>query len=95
MTEFDAENYYDDDELDLEEPLDGRDGQPPEEGSSDDPDTLVKHDPLHKDDAVLVETDTESTVTGETAEPTDDELIDEERIIDDETDPDQDLDEPR
>ena len=95
MTEFDAENYYDDDELDLEEPLDGRDGQPPEEGSSDDPDTLVKHDPLHKDDAVLVETDTESTVTGETAEATDDELIDEERIIDDETDPDQDLDEPR
>ena len=29
MTEFDPENYHDDDELDLEEPLDGRDGQPP------------------------------------------------------------------
>lgn len=93
MTEYDPEHYYDD-EQDLEEPLDGRDGQPPEEGSSDDPETLAKHDPLHKDDPVLVETDSGSTVIGEAAEPTEDEAIDEEHIIDDDTELDQGVDEP-
>lgn len=83
MTEFDPEHYYDDDDLDLEEPQDGRDSQPPEQGSSDDPENLERHDPLHKHDPILVETNTGSTVIGEAAEATEDEALDEERIIDD------------
>mgnify|MGYP007082236136 CR=1 FL=1 len=92
MTEFDPENYHDDDELDLEEPLDGRDGQPPEEGSSDDPETLEKHDPLRKRDPILVQTDNESTIIGEAAEPTEDEYIDEEHFIVDDAELDEDWD---
>ncbi|OAV60503.1 hypothetical protein [Enteractinococcus helveticum] len=95
MTEYDPEKYYDDDEQDLEEPQDGRDSQPPEEGSSDDPEALDKHDPLRKHDPILVQTNTGSTIIGEAAEPTDDEALDEERIIDDVTELDDDLDEPR
>lgn len=95
MTEFDPENYHDDDELDLEEPLDGRDGQPPEEGSSDDPTTLDEHDPLRAPDPVLVEADTKSTTTGAGVEPTPDEAVDEERVLDDTAEADEEIDEPQ
>lgn len=93
MTEFDPENY--DDELDLETPLDGRDGQPPEEGSSDEPETLDAHDPLREKEPVLIETDTESDVTGAAVHPTEDELIDTERLVDDDDELDEGIDEPQ
>lgn len=95
MTEFDPENYNDDDELDLEEPFDGRDSQPPEGGSSDDPESLEDEDPLHEEEPVLTDTDTESTVTAQAVEPTEDEAVDEERVVDDDTALGKNVDEPR
>lgn len=84
MTENDPEFYDDDDQLDLEEPLDGRDGQPVTEGSSDEPETLDSNDPLRDTDAILTATTDPSTMTAEAVEATEDEEIDEEYILDDE-----------
>lgn len=84
MTENDAEFFGELDEPDLEQPRDGRDGQPPEEGSQDDPETLAAHDPLRDDEAVLAETDSPTTVAGQDAEPTveDDWALEEQQILD-------------
>lgn len=75
---------YDPDEPDLEEPDDGRDSQPPEEGSSDTPEALAEHDPLRRHDGVLTDSYDQSTLTGHQTEPTteDDWLIEEESILD-------------
>ena len=83
MTENDAEFFGELDEPDLEQPEDGRDGQPPEEGSQDDPETLAEHDPLRNDDAVLTETDSRTTVAGQDVEPTveDDWALEEQQVL--------------
>lgn len=85
MTEFDPENYNDDDELDLEVPDDGRESQPPAEGSSDDPESLEHEDPLSQEEPIIVDTDSKSDVVGTAAPATDDEAVDEERVVDDDT----------
>lgn len=84
MTENTPEFFEDPDQPDLEVPEDGRDGQPPEEGSSDEPETLAIEDPLGDEQVVLSDTDGLTTVSGQVAEPLadDDWSLEEEQIID-------------
>lgn len=53
MTENDANFFKDPDEPEIYLPDDGSDTRPPEEGSSDYPDTLEDHDPLQEEQVVL------------------------------------------
>lgn len=57
-------------DLDVDEPLDGRDGQPVE-GSSDEPSALDAEDPLHGAEQIIEENDTAVLATDEAtaAEP--------------------------
>ena len=84
MTENDSEFFGDLDEPDVEMPQDGRDGQPPEEGSQDDPETLDVNDPLRNEQTVLSETDSPTTVAGQAAEPLaeDDWALEEQQVLD-------------
>lgn len=84
MTENDPEFFGELDEPDLEMPEDGRDGQPPEEGSQDDPETLDANDPLRNDRTVLSETDSPTTVAGQAVEPLaeDDWALEEQQVLD-------------
>jgi len=84
MTENDGEFYSGSEEPDLEEPEDGRESYPPAEGSSDDPETLEKEDPLRGAQGVLSDTEGPTTLTGQETEPLldDDWAIAEENIVD-------------
>lgn len=84
MSENTSDFFEELDDSDMEMPLDGRDGQPPEEGSSDEPDTLAAHDPLRNKDVVLSDTHGPSTTFGQEAEPLsqDDWALEELHIVD-------------
>ena len=84
MSENDGEYFYNPDEPDLEQPEDGRDGQPPEEGSSDNPESLAAHDPLHSAHTVLSDTDSLPTVADPDAEPADEDdwAVEAQRVFD-------------
>ena len=69
MSENTSDFFEEIDDADMEVPQDGRDGQPPEEGSSDEPDTLAAHDPLRHHDVVLSDAHGPSTIMGQEAEP--------------------------
>ena len=94
MTENNPEFFGDIDEPDLELPEDGRDSQPPPEGSSDEPEMLDEDDPLRNSEAVLSESTSPSTLTGQETEPLqdDDWALEEQRVLD-ETELDEILDE--
>lgn len=86
MTQDDVDPEFlgDLNEFDLEMPEDGRDSQPPEEGSSDDPESLEAEDPLRDDEAVLTDTAGPNSLIGQAAEPVkeDDWALEEERVVD-------------
>lgn len=69
MSENTSDFFEEIDDADMEVPQDGRDGQPPEEGSSDEPETLEAHDPLRNSDVVLSDTEGPSTIFGQHTEP--------------------------
>lgn len=75
MTENESELFKDADEPDIEFPDDGSGTRPPEEGSSDYPDTLEEHDPLREDPVVVQESDGPTTVAGSAPEPADEETV--------------------
>lgn len=84
MTENDSEFFGELDEPDLEMPEDGRDGQPPEEGSQDDPETLDANDPLRDEQTVLADNDSPTTVAAPgAAEPLaeDDWALEEQQVL--------------
>jgi len=96
MTENERELFKDPDEPDLEVPNDGSDTQPPEEGSSDYPDTLEKNDPLREDQVVLKESEGPTTVAGREPEPADDDTVPlEESAVVEEDELDEDSEEPK
>lgn len=84
MSENTSDFFQELDDSDMEVPLDGRDGQPPEEGSSDEPETLESHDPLRNKDVVLSDTEGPSTIFGQQPEPLaqDDWALEELHVID-------------
>lgn len=82
--DLDPEFLGDLNEPDLELPEDGRDSQPPPEGSSDDPESLEAEDPLHDDETVLGAATGRNTVIDHDPEPLDEDdwALEEERIVD-------------
>lgn len=54
-----------------DEPLDGRDGQPVSEGSSDDPQTLDSSDPLRSDEAIAEDQNATEPLAVATESPAD------------------------
>ncbi|MDN5731922.1 MAG: hypothetical protein L0K07_05465 [Yaniella sp.] len=82
--DLDPEFLGDFDEPDLEMPEDGRDSQPPTEGSSDDPESLEAEDPLHDDETVLSASTGRNTIVDHDPEPLEDDdwALEEEQIVD-------------
>ena len=84
MTENGSDFFGELDEPDLEVPLDGRDGQPSEDGSSDEPQSLEAHDPLRNEHAVLTDAFDSTTISGDDEEPIDEDdwVLEDEEILD-------------